>query len=162
MLADNYLLLKTIHIVSSTLLFGTGLGTFFFMIRATRSGNAEAVRVTAGTVVLADWIFTSPAVVVQFVTGVLLMQILSFPFNSAWFLLVIGLFCLVGALWLPVVWIQIQLHRMLRDLRPGDPLPARFVRLVRLWELMGYPAFSMMVVIFAIMVYKPWLGAAIF
>lgn len=156
MLADHYQLLKTVHIISSTLLFGTGLGTFFFMIRATRSGNAEAVRVTAGTVVLADWIFTAPSVAVQFVTGLLLMQILSISLTSTWFLVILGLFCLVGALWLPVVWIQIQLRDMLKDMQPGDGLPERFVRLVRVWEFMGYPAFGMMVLIFFLMVYKPW------
>lgn len=152
----DYSLLKTIHIISSTLLFGTGLGTFFFMIRATRSGNVEAVRVTAATVVLADWIFTTPAVPVQFITGLLLMHQLGIAFDSAWFLLVLSLFCFVGALWLPVVWIQLQLRNMLLTLPEGEPLPERFVRLVRLWECMGYPAFSTMVGIFAIMVYKPW------
>lgn len=155
--ALDYPLLKTVHIVSSTLLFGTGLGTFFFMIRATRSGNVEAVRVTANTVVIADWIFTAPAVVIQFVTGLLLMGKLGYGFTSGWFLAVFLLFCFVGSLWLPVVWIQIQLRDMLRRLPPGDPLPARFTRLVRLWERMGYPAFSAVVVIFVIMVYKPWL-----
>lgn len=157
-MAEYYLLLKTIHIISSTLLFGTGLGTFFFMIRATRSGNAQAVRVTAGTVVLADWIFTAPAVLVQFVTGLLLMQILAISLTSIWFMLVLALFCLVGALWLPVVWIQIQLHAMLRNLQPDDALPPRFLKLVGLWEKMGYPAFSMMIVIFILMVYKPWIA----
>lgn len=158
MLAEHYLLIKTIHIVSSTLLFGTGLGTFFFMIRATRSGNAEAVRVTAATVVLADWIFTSPAVVVQFVTGLMLMQILGISFFSVWFGVILALFCAVGALWLPVVWIQLQLRNMLKTMQPGDALPSRFIKLVRVWELMGYPAFSMVVIIFALMVYKPWLS----
>lgn len=157
-MAEYYLLLKTIHIISSTLLFGTGLGTFFFMSRATRSGNAQAVRVTAGTVVLADWIFTAPAVLVQFVTGLLLMQILAISLTSIWFMLVLALFCLVGALWLPVVWIQIQLHAMLRNLQPDDALPPRFLKLVGLWEKMGYPAFSMMIVIFILMVYKPWIA----
>lgn len=155
--ALDYPLLKTIHIVSSTLLFGTGLGTFFFMIRATRSGNVEAVRVTASTVVLADWLFTAPAVVVQFVTGVLLMGKLAIPFTSGWFLAVAGLFCFVGALWLPVVWIQLQLRDMLQALPAGEPLPTRFVRLVGAWERMGYPAFGAVAAIFVIMVYKPWL-----
>lgn len=157
LLSTDYSLLKTVHIISSTLLFGTGLGTFFFMVRATRSGNAEAVRVTAATVVLADWLFTTPAVVVQFITGLLLMHQLGVALTSVWFMVVLGLFCFVGALWLPVVWIQLQLRDMLRDVRPGDPLPARFVRLVRVWELMGYPAFGTVIGIFVIMVYKPWI-----
>lgn len=158
LLSLDYSLLKTIHIISATLLYGTGLGTFFFMIRATRSGNGEALRVTAGTVVLADWIFTSPAVVVQLITGLLLMHRLGFAFTSVWFMTVMAMFCFIGALWLPVVWIQLQLRNILQAMQPGDPLPERFTRLVRIWEYLGYPAFGTGIGVFALMVYKPWLS----
>lgn len=154
----DYSLLKTLHVISATLLFGTGLGTYFFMIRALRSGNVEALRVTAATVVLADWCFTAPAALVQPLTGLLLMQRLGWIFTSPWFLVVAALFVFVGALWLPVVWIQLRLHRLLRDLPPGAALPAGFRRLARIWEGLGYPAFLSGPAIFALMVYKPWLG----
>ncbi len=154
----DYNLLKTAHIISATLLFGTGLGTYFFMLRAVRSHNPEAIKVTAATVVLADWLFTTPAVAVQFVSGLLLMQQLHIAWTSTWALLVFALFCFVGALWLPVVWIQIRLRDMLAGLRPGEPLPATFLRRARLWELLGYPAFGAMILIFALMVYKPWIN----
>ena len=36
---DDYLLLKTVHIVSSTLLFGTGLGTAFRRVH--RNGHIK-------------------------------------------------------------------------------------------------------------------------
>ena len=153
----DYHLLKTIHIISSTLLFGTGLGTFFFMLMANRSGNVEAVRVTAQTVVVADWIFTTPAVVVQAITGVLLMKLMGFSFTSVWFLLILALFCLVGALWVPVVKIQIELRNIIKNLPQGEPLPPRFKKLMSKWTVMGYPAFGTVVVIFILMVYKPWL-----
>jgi uncharacterized membrane protein len=38
-----YLALKTFHILSSTVFFGTGLGTAFFMFMANRSGNRQAM-----------------------------------------------------------------------------------------------------------------------
>lgn len=154
----DYQLLKTVHIISATLLFGTGLGTFFFMIRACRSGNLEAIRVTASTVVLADWCFTTPAVLVQFASGLALMHVLHIPLLSTWFKMVIGLFCFVGALWLPVVYIQIQLRNIIAHHPAHLPLPERFAKQVRLWELLGYPAFSTMILIFALMVYKPWIA----
>lgn len=154
----DYAFLKTLHIISATLLFGTGLGTFFFMIRACRSGNIEAIRVTAATVVIADTCFTAPAVVVQFVTGLALMHLLNISLWSTWFLVVIGLFCFVGALWLPVVAIQLRLRNILAHHPAHLPLPATFQRQVRYWEALGYPAFSTMLVIFALMVYKPWIS----
>lgn len=154
----DYAFLKTLHIISATLLFGTGLGTFFFMIRACRSGNLEAIRVTAATVVLADWYFTTPAVLVQFASGLALMHILHISLLSAWFKVVIGLFCFVGALWLPVVYIQLQLRQIIADHPADQPLPERFSRQVRRWEMLGYPAFSTMILIFGWMVYKPWIA----
>ena len=79
---DFYLSIKLLHIVSSTLLFGTGLGTAFFMFRAYMSENTEAMRITTSNVVLADWLFTTPAVVMQLVTGLWLTQRLGIPYNS--------------------------------------------------------------------------------
>ena len=154
----DYSLLKTLHIISSTLLFGTGLGTFFFMVMATRTGNVEALRVTTRTVVIADFVFTTPAVIVQLLTGLLLMQRIGISWQSVWFGVVISLFCFVGALWLPVVWIQLKLRKLMADLPPGEPLPEAFVIWVRRWERMGYPAGIAMIGLFVMMVYKPFLG----
>ena len=146
-----YLGIKLLHIVSATILFGTGLGTAFFMLQAYRSGNAGAMKSTTQTVVLADWLFTTPAVIVQITSGLWLTQRLGIPFTSVWFVAVIALFCLVGACWLPVVWIQIQIRERLRagagidDCRP----------LMRVWIALGVPAFTAVLILFWLMVFKP-------
>jgi uncharacterized membrane protein len=70
---DSYLLLKLIHILSAVVVAGTGIGIAFFMFMANRSSNVAAIAVTARHVVLADWVFTTPAVVALFVSGMLLM-----------------------------------------------------------------------------------------
>nr|WP_246187814.1 DUF2269 family protein [Nitrincola alkalisediminis] len=44
---------------------GTGAGIAFFMFMANRSSNVAAIAVTARHVVLADWIFTTPAVLLH-------------------------------------------------------------------------------------------------
>ena len=75
-----------LHILSVVVVAGTGTGIAFFMFMASRSSNVTAMAVTARHVVLADWIFTAPAVVIQFVTGVLLMMRLGYSFTSTWFL----------------------------------------------------------------------------
>ena len=108
---DNYLLLKLIHILSATVLMGTGAGIAFFMFMANRSEDWSAIQTTARHVILADWIFTTPAVVVQVVTGVGLMNLLGYSFRSEWFIWVAGCFVLVGICWLPVVYIQYQLKK---------------------------------------------------
>lgn len=46
---SSYLLLKWVHILASTILFGTGLGIAFFQWMTWRSGDLAAIaRVTSG------------------------------------------------------------------------------------------------------------------
>jgi uncharacterized membrane protein len=100
----EYLIVKWVHIVSSTLLFGTGLGSAFYMFFASRTRDPRVVAVVAGHVVLADWLFTTPTIVLQPVTGLYLMQLMKLPFSSPWIAWSVGLYLLAGAAWLPVVW----------------------------------------------------------
>lgn len=154
----DYLLLKTVHILSSTLLFGTGLGTAFHGWMANRSGDAGARRVVNRNVVLADWLFTTPAVIVQPVTGVWLAQLAGFPLTTGWLAASIALYLIVGACWLPVVGIQIRMRRI-ADATPAEmPLPAHYFQLSRMWFLLGWPAFIGVIVIFWLMVTKPEFG----
>ena len=121
------------------------------MLQAYRSGNAEAMKSTTKTVVLADWLFTTPAVIVQIVSGLWLTQRLGVPFTSVWFVAVIALFCLVGACWLPVVWIQIRIKELFRAGAGIDKCRP----LMRVWIALGMPAFTAVLILFWLMVFKP-------
>ena len=59
----DYLTWKWLHVLSSTLLFGTGIGTAFAMFYANRSGDIRAIAIVARNVVRADWLFTLPAII---------------------------------------------------------------------------------------------------
>ena len=152
----NYQVLLLVHILSSTLLFGTGLGTAFHGWMAQRSRDLRAMRVVNRNVVLADWLFTAPAVVVQPVTGVWMARIAGFPFTTGWLAVAIVLYVGIGACWLPVVWLQIRMHRMADAAeRDGTALPALYDRYARAWFLLGWPAFLGVIAIFYLMVMKP-------
>lgn len=155
---DDYLLLKTVHILSSTLLFGTGLGTAFHGWMANRSGDAAARRVVNRNVVLADWLFTTPSVIVQPVTGVWMAQLAGYPLTTGWLAASIVLYLLIGACWLPVVGIQITMRRIADRTPLGTPLPQRYFRLSRWWFALGWPAFLSVLLIFWLMVTKPALA----
>ena len=152
---DNYLLLKMIHILSAVVVVGTGMGIAFFMFMANRSSNVAAIAVTARHVVLADWIFTAPAIVVQFVSGVLLMMKLGYSFSSTWFYLVLALFVFIGICWIPVVVIQYRLRALADSSLEAGVLDPRFTRMMRFWTALGVPAFTSILVIFWLMVFKP-------
>ncbi|WP_397401328.1 DUF2269 family protein [Phenylobacterium sp.] len=154
----DYLLLKTVHILSSTLLFGTGLGTAFHGWMANRSGVLAARRVVNRNVELADWLFTTPAVIVQPVTGVWLANLAGYPLTTPWLLAAIVLYVLVGACWLPVVAIQIRMRRIAEATPDGTKLPIHYNRLARWWFALGWPAFIGVIIIFWLMVAKPELA----
>ncbi len=156
---NTYLLLKTVHILSSVVLVGTGFGSAFYLFCANRSRNLQAQAVVARFVVLADWIFTTPTIILQPLTGVLLLHIAGWPLNTLWIMWSIVLYLIAGACWLPVVWLQIEMKRMAETaLANGTALPQRYWRFARWWEALGYPAFFAMLGVYFLMVNKPALG----
>ena len=98
-----YLTIKWLHILSSTVLFGTGIGTAFFMLMAQRSGDVRAIAWATRTVVLADWLFTTPAVIFQPLSGLALARLAHYPMTAPWLIAALVLYVGVGACWAPVV-----------------------------------------------------------
>jgi len=153
---DAYFALKFVHIVSSTVLFGTGLGIAFFMWMAHRTGDPRAVAQTARTVVIADAVFTATAVVVQLASGLALARLAGFSLHESWLLAAVALYVFVGACWLPVVMIQLRLRDLARDaVDEQAALPIRYYRLFSVWFWLGWPAFVGVLAIFALMIWKP-------
>lgn len=153
---DTYSLLKTLHILSATVLIGAGTGIAFFMWMAHRSGTVATIAAVSRLVVIADWCFTAPAVLVQFASGLMLARMAGFALDAPWLLASIALFVVVGACWLPVVWLQIRARDLACDaVRTGSALPAAYHRTMRWWFALGWPAFMAVVVIVYLMVKKP-------
>jgi len=151
-----YLLLKTLHILSSTLLFGTGLGSAYYALRAWRSGQLQVIATTFRHLVTADWLFIATTAVFQPASGLALARLAGWPLSQAWLLWSVGLYLLAGLCWLPVVWLQIRVRDMATEaLRDGDELPPLAHRYMRIWFLLGWPAFLAFIVIFWLMVAKP-------
>lgn len=151
-----YLALKWLHILSSVLLVGTGFGSAFYMFFANRSGDVRAQAVVARLVVRADWWFTTPAVVLQPLTGVALAYLAGWPLSTPWLAWALVLYALAGACWLPVLWLQLRMAAMAQQAADaGTPLPALYWQYARWWERLGYPAFAAMLVVFWLMVAKP-------
>jgi uncharacterized membrane protein len=152
----EYLLVKWVHVLSSTLLFGTGLGSAFYMFFTNLTHDVRAVAVVSRRVVIADWLFTTPTAIIQPATGLYLAHRANMPWSSPWIAWSIGLYVLAGACWLPVVWLQIKMADMARQAADkGSELPPLFWRYHTFWTLLGIPAFIAFVAIFYLMVVKP-------
>ena len=148
-------MIKSLHILSATVLFGTGLGIAFFFWSA-RRGDDAARLFAARTTVRADFIFTLPAVILQPVTGALLIAEAGIDPRQLWLTASYALYILAGLCWIPVVWLQIRMKKMLEAKLAGQSFDdAAYERLRRCWFLLGWPAFVGLIAVFWLMVAKP-------
>ena len=153
---DSYLWMKWLHILSSTVLFGTGIGTAFQMWFAHLRGDVRGITVVSRNVVLADWLFTLPAGILQPITGLALAIQTGLDLTASWLVLTYALYVLAFVCWVPVVVLQIRARDLAaRALAMNEPLPPDYYSAMRLWFALGWPAFIALVVIYLLMVAKP-------
>ena len=153
---DLFLLIKTLHVIGAAVLFGTGAGIAFFMLMANRTRDPALIAHVAGTVVIADLLFTASAIVVQPLTGIALASLEGQPLFRGWIGLSLMLYLVAGAFWLPVVFIQLRMRDLARTAAAqGAVLPARYHRLYQVWFAFGFPAFASVLGIIWLMVAKP-------
>ncbi len=153
---DWFTLARWLHVLRATVLIGTGAGIAFFMLMAHRTRDPRLIAHVASTVVVADFLFTASAVVIQPLTGIWLAMIVGWPLDTPWMLVSYGLYLLVGAFWLPVVRMQIRKRNLAREAAAnGSPLPDAYHRLYRPWFACGFPAFAAILVIVWLMLERP-------
>jgi uncharacterized membrane protein len=151
-----YFTLKFLHVIGACVLLGTGAGIAFFMLLAHRSGDARVIAGVARIVVIADFLFTASAVVLQPITGAWMAHIAGYPLLSGWIGWSILLYLVTGAFWLPVVWMQLRMRDLATEAVGNNaPLPPLYYRLFRIWFAFGFPAFAAVVAIVWLMITKP-------
>jgi uncharacterized membrane protein len=157
----DYLLLKWVHILSSTILFGAGVGSAFHLFASTLRRHVGGVAGSARNVVAADWLLTTPSAILQPVTGLALAHQLGLPYSTPWIAWSLGLYAVAIACWVPVVVMQIRMEKLAAAAeRAGAPLPAGYDRLFHWWTGLGFAAFFTFLLIFWLMVARqlPWAG----
>jgi len=155
-LAEYYLQIKWLHILGATVLFGTGLGTAFHFWHTLRVGSVAAIAASARATVLADWLFTSTAGILQPVTGLILADAAGYPLSSLWIAGSAILYVVAAACWIPVVFLQLRMRAIAERCEREGTLPgADFHAMRRRWFLLGWPAFLALLLVFWLMVAKP-------
>lgn len=147
---------KYLHILSSTFLFGTGVGTAFYLLVVSWTRDAHAVAVMARYVVIADWIFTATTIVFQPLSGVYLARGMGLSLTAPWLYWSFVLYAIAALCWLPVIVLQMKLRdiAVAADER-NEALPVRYFGLLGAWVALGVPALLAFLVIFWLMVAKP-------
>ncbi len=152
----EYLILKWLHVLSSTVLFGTGLGSAYYMFFASRTRDPRTIATVVGHVVAADAIFTTSTIVFQPLSGWRMAHLAGLPLTTPWIAWSLALYLLAGACWLPVVWMQLRMRGIAeRAAADGTPMPDLYYRWLRIWVVLGVPAFVSLVAVFWLMIAKP-------
>lgn len=147
--------LKWVHIISSTLLFGAALGSSLHCWAAHRSGEVRVLATVLRMVVLIDiWlVFTTGFI--QPASGLLLVQQKGYSFWEPWLIVTYVLYAAVTVMWIVVAFLQIKCRDMARAASSWDALPARYHGHMRSWAWLVVPSFLIALIIFWLMVFKP-------
>jgi len=153
---DWPMLIRWLHVIGACVLLGTGAGIAFFMLMAHRTKDPTFIAGVARIVVIADWVFTASAVIVQPITGYALALMLGWPMTEGWIVLSLALYVVTGVFWMPVVWMQRRMQRLAAAAAvTGKALPEDYHRLFRLWLAFGFPAFAAVLTIVWLMLARP-------
>ncbi len=150
-------MVRLIHVVSSALMFGVGIGAFWFMLTSVRSRNPAAIAVTTRNAVLAEWFIAAPVAIVQPTTGYLLMRQLGYPLESSWFYAVATVYIVAGMCWVYLVKAELRLRDVAAAHRSAASLPPEFDALMRRWTRLALGSFAGVLTIFWLMVFRPGL-----
>ena len=154
----DLIVVKYLHVLSSTFLFGTGVGTAFYLMVVSWTRDAHVVAVVARYVVIADWIFTATTIVFQPASGLYLAHGLHVPLTTPWLYWSLVLYVIAASCWLPVVFLQMRLRDLAMEADAnGEALPVRYFGLLGAWSAFGIPALLAFLAIFWLMVARPLL-----
>ncbi|MDB5932290.1 MAG: integral rane protein, partial [Polaromonas sp.] len=137
----EYLLFKWLHVLFSTVLFGTGIGSAFYLLVATLSRDLHLVAGVTRWVVRADWLFTATTAVLQPLSGLWMLHLAQIPLSTPWVCWSLVLYAVAIGCWLPVVWLQMRLRDLAaKALRQNTALPKAYWRFFAVWIALGVPA----------------------
>ncbi len=157
-MSDPWLWIKWSHMLSATVLLGTGIGTAFHLYCTHLRGDAAAIAAAARNTVIADWLFTAPAALYQPASGLALALMAGIDLLESWLVASYVLYGVAVACWIVVVALQYRIRTMaMTAARTGCRLPSAYFAAMRRWFLLGWPAFVALVGIYVLMVFRPTL-----
>lgn len=151
-----YFWLKFIHVISSTILFGTGIGTACVMLYAHQTRNIIVIAAIARYIVLADWVFTTTSGIIQLLTGLCMVYLAGYTFSATWIWGSLLGYTIAACCWFPVVYLQIKMRDFAIEANQSKtPLPAQYYSYFHYWFWLGWPAFFSLIIVFYLMTNKP-------
>lgn len=146
-----------VHVTAATLFFANAVVGMLWESRSLASGRKEVILHTYATVAWLDARFSSPLIVLSLVAGLSLSFMMGDLWEIGWLSLSFVLFLLSGLIWVASdIPTQYKVKRLMAALDPADQaLPEELIRLFRQRWWIGLAGVAPLVIVFALMVYKP-------
>lgn len=151
-----YLWIKFVHVLSATILFGTGIGTACVMVYGHHSRQVNIIAAITRYVSFADCLFTAPSGAIQLVTGLWMVHLAGYSYSTLWIWGALVGYSIAAICWFIVVYLQIKMRDFaLVAERTQTKLPKRYYQYYRYWFFLGWPAFISLIVVIYLMTNKP-------
>ena len=146
-----------LHIAVATLFFANGVVGMIWERRSLVSGRKDVILHTYATVAWIDARLSSPLIILSVISGLSLGFMMGDLWQIGWLSAGFVLFLLSGMFWVVSdIPTQYKVKRLTAQLDPADQaLPAELARLLRLRWWISLAGVAPLVVVFALMVYKP-------
>lgn len=145
------------HILGVILLAGNITITAFWKVLADMSRNPVLIAYACRAVIIADWLFTLPGIVLLLTGGIGVSLMGQWPlFEASWLTWSVFWFVVSGLLWLGLlIPLQIRQHRAAKLFLETGIIPDTYWRDARAWITIGLIATVPLLIILYLMVAKP-------
>jgi uncharacterized membrane protein len=148
-----FLIVKYIHILSAIVAVGFNISYAVWIIRAQRE-PAHTAFALKGIKFIDDRI-ANPAYGVLLLTGLLMVVLLPVPITSLWILIALALYVVLVVL--AITQYTPSLRNQIKLAEAGDTTSPEFTRLASRSQILGQALAVIVLVILAMMVFKPHL-----
>ncbi|MDP3180169.1 MAG: DUF2269 family protein, partial [Spirochaetaceae bacterium] len=145
------------HIAATSLFFANAVVGMLWEKRSLASGMKDVILHTYRTVAWLDARLSSPLIILSVISGLMLSFILGDLWQIGWLSTSFILFLLSGFIWVASdIPTQYKVKNLMASLNPADQaLPEELARLLKLRWWISLAGVAPLVIVFALMVYKP-------
>ncbi len=147
-----------IHILGAVLFLGNIITAAFWKIVAEYRRDLQGIYNTARNVMVADFVFTLPGIVMLLVTGHILMVRMGLSLTRlSWVSVAYGIFIFSAILWTGILLpSQRKMIRQAKESIATGQLTAGYQRASMIWNVFGTVATLLPIVVLYLMVVKPF------
>ena len=148
---------RFVHIAAVTLFFANAVVGMLWEKRSLVSGRKDVILHTYATVAWLDARFSSPLIIISVIAGLSLSVSKGDMWQIGWLSVGFVLFLLSGIFWVGSdIPTQAKVKQLIARLDPADQvLPEELTRLLKLRWWISLAGVAPLVIVFALMVYKP-------